>query len=67
MGGYQDYERDVPYGWSGKKDATVWEVWVCVVAHPCVFDDDLACFTYNEMKGVFVPWGLNSVIRVVKK
>jgi len=54
-------------GLGKKRCPPVWEVWVCVVAHPCVFDDDLACFTYNEMKGVFVPWGLNSVIRVVKK
>ena len=44
----------------------VWEVWVCVVSHPCALDDDIVCFTYNEVKDVFVPWGLNSVIRVVK-
>ena len=45
-----------------------YEVWVCVRDHPCLDDEnDMVCFTYNEKKTVFVPWGFNSVVRAVKK
>ena len=43
---------------------TEYEVWVCVREHPCAQDEnDMVCFTYNEKHKIFVPWGLNSVVK----
>jgi hypothetical protein len=53
-------------GGLGKKMRLGWKVWVCSLSHPCGDDkNDLVCFTYSEFHHVFVPWGLNSELRVV--
>ena len=45
-----------------------WEVWVCGAQLPCAFEkSDWVCFTYNELYGVFVPWGYNRDLRLVGK
>ena len=42
-----------------------WEVWVCGAQLPCAFEKgDWVCFAYNELHGVFVPWGHNRDLRV---
>jgi len=55
-------------GGLGKKTTPdQWEVWVCDINHPSVRGGgDSMCFTFSEENHVFVPWGLNSVLRVVK-
>ena len=48
--------------------ADEWEVWVCGAQLPCALEQsDWACFTYNELHGVFVPWGYNRQLRLVGK
>ena len=45
-----------------------WEVWVCGAQLPCALEkSDWVCFTYNELYGVFVPWGYNRALRLVGK
>lgn len=44
-----------------------WEVWVCTSLHQCTDGVDWMCFTYSEVHDVFVPWGLNSVLHVIKR
>jgi len=60
--------RDVfATGGLGKLLRAEWKVWVCAAAHPCVArEGDQACFTYSERHAVFVPWGFNSALRVVR-
>jgi len=54
-------------GGLGKRLCPEWEVWVCAAAHPCVErEDDWTCFTYSERHKVFVPWGLNSALHVMR-
>ena len=54
-------------GGLGKLLRAEWKVWVCAAAHPCVArEGDQACFTYSERHAVFVPWGFNSALRVVR-
>jgi len=54
-------------GGLGKKMSNAWQVWVCA-EHPCATDkNDRVCFTYSEENHVFVPWGYNSVLRLLKK
>ena len=44
-----------------------WKVWVCGSQLPCALaTGEWICFTYNEMHDVFVPWGYNSMLRIVK-
>ena len=43
------------------------EGWVCDPQHPCAHDKkDMVCFTYSEKHKVFVPWGRNSALNVVR-
>ena len=45
-----------------------WEVWWCGSNVPCmVGKGDLVCFTYSEVHDVFVPWGHNTDLSLVKK
>jgi len=54
-------------GGLGKMMRDTWEVWVCM-EHPCATDkNDRVCFTFDEEHRVFVPWGYNSHLRILKK
>ena len=55
-------------GGLGKKMSGAWQVWVCQGAHPCSDNKkDTVCFTYSEVHRVFVPWGYNSDLRILKQ
>jgi len=43
------------------------ETYVCVEGHPCVTDlsDNHFCFVWSEVDEVFVPWGPNSVLKLL--
>jgi len=45
----------------------IFETYVCVEGHPCVVDltDNLFCFVWSEVNEVFVPWGPNSVLKLL--
>lgn len=50
-----------------KKDE--YEVWVCTLEplDNCVTrPNDAMCFTFNEQHEVFVPWGYNSELRIIR-
>ena len=54
-------------GGLGKHGRDGWEVWVCM-EHPCCGEKkDNMCFTYSEVYHVFVPWGCNSDIGLMKQ
>jgi hypothetical protein len=40
------------------------EVWMCAWDHPCDVDDSSFCFAYDEIDQDFVPWGLNSELKL---
>ena len=45
-----------------------WKVWVCGAQLPCAIEEqDWVCFTYNEFHDVFVPWGYNRELLIVRK
>jgi len=45
-----------------------WEAWVCGAQLPCALQaQDWVCYTYNEKYEVFVPWGYNLELGLVKK
>jgi hypothetical protein len=44
-----------------------WEVWVCPIQHVCGMHGDLVCFSYSEIYSVFVPWGYNCQLDLVKR
>ena len=36
--------------------------------HPCATDEnDRVCFTFSEAHHVFVPWGYNNQLNILKK
>ena len=44
-----------------------WEVWVCGAQLPCALEKgDWVCFTYNEVHHVYVPWGYNLDLRIMR-
>ena len=54
-------------GGLGKKLMAEWKVWMCGADVPCsVREGDLVCFTFSERHQVFVPWGYNSELKIVK-
>ena len=54
-------------GGLGRRMTEEIEVWVCTVRHPCTVGGDWMCFTFSETHLVIVPWGLNSVLGVVRE
>ena len=53
-------------GGLGKKLRDEWKVWVCM-EHACATDKtDRVCFTFSEEHRVFVPWGYNSHLHILK-
>ena len=53
-------------GGLGKMMCDEWQVWVCM-EHPCATDkNDRVCFTYSEAHHVFVPWGYNSLLNLLR-
>ena len=41
------------------------ESWLCEKNHPCVNDpEDFFCFTYDEQRAVFYPWGRMSELKL---
>ena len=45
-----------------------WKVWVCGAQLSCALEiSDWVCFTYNEFHDVFVPWGYNRELLIVRK
>ena len=54
-------------GWLGKKLTAEWKVWMCAADVPCsAREGDLVCFTFSERHQVFVPWGYNSDLEIIK-
>ncbi|EKX31687.1 hypothetical protein GUITHDRAFT_122127 [Guillardia theta CCMP2712] len=47
------------------------ESWICIQEHPClqrVADaqpSDMMCFVYHEVDRVFLPWSINSLLKLV--
>jgi len=45
-----------------------WEVWVCGAQLPCALEKgDWVCFTYNEVHHVYVPWGYNLNLQIMRE
>ena len=45
-----------------------WEAWVCGAQLPCAIQaQDWVCYTCSEKHEVFVPWGYNRKLGLVKK
>jgi len=44
------------------------ESWACMYGDPCATDliDGYFCYVYNEKKDLFVPWGPNTVLRLIQ-
>ena len=54
-------------GGLGKKLTAEWKVWMCAADVPCsAREGDLVCFTFSERHQVFVPWGYNSDLKIIK-
>jgi len=54
-------------GGLGKKLMDEWKVWMCAADVPCsAREGDRVCFTFSERHQVFVPWGYNSELKIVK-
>ena len=53
-------------GGLGKKLMAEWKVWMCAADVPCAVRGDLVCFTFSERHRVFVPWGYNSQLKIMK-
>ena len=44
-----------------------WKVWMCAADLACsAREGDRVCFTFSERHQVFVPWGYNSDLEIVK-
>ena len=55
-------------GLGNKMRGPEWKVWVCGAQLPCAIEKhDWVCFTYNELHDVFVPWGYNRELLIVRK
>ena len=54
-------------GGLGKMLMPEWKVWMCSAEVPCSARvGDRVCFTFSERYRVFVPWGYNSDLQIVK-
>ena len=48
-----------------------YETWQCIGDHPCAWEfstdpqDSWFCFVYHEPNGVFIPWGPNSLLKLL--
>jgi len=45
----------------------IFEAWVCIYGDPCATDliDGYFCYVYHEKEDKFVPWGPNTVLRLL--
>ena len=43
-----------------------YEVWLCQFSHRCANATNAMCFVFDEVQQEFVPWGLNSELRLVQ-
>ena len=43
------------------------ENWWCTIDHMCAPSGDYMCFVWGEVERRFIPWGLNSELKLVRK
>ena len=66
--GYKEHKITYKTGDLGREAYPgVFEAWVCIYDDPCATDliDGYFCYVYNEQEAKFVPWGPNSVLRLL--
>jgi hypothetical protein len=44
-----------------------YENWMCTIDHMCAPAGDYMCFVWGEVERRFIPWGLNSELKLVRK
>ena len=66
--GYTDHKVTYKTGDLGRVAyPDVFEAWVCIYGDPCATDliDGYFCYVYHEKEDKFVPWGPNTVLRLL--
>jgi hypothetical protein len=59
--------RVVTGGLGAYLEEGLYEIWLCDKAHLCAPPEDAMCFIYNESDQHWIPWGINSDLKLISE